>query len=204
MAREFVIGVLALQGAFREHVAMLRKLGVAAREVRLPRDLDGLSGLILPGGESTTIGKLLVEWKLLDPIRALGRAGLPMWGTCAGAILLASEVTEREHVVRQNLLGLMHTRAIRNAFGRQRESFEAELPVKGFDAPLHAVFIRAPLVVPQDDRVEVLSEVDGEPVFVREGSLLGTSFHPELTDDARLHQYFLQMAQAYYKDHVNE
>lgn len=193
-----LIGVLALQGAFREHRQKFESLGAKTREVRLPADLNGLSGLVIPGGESTTIGKLAVEWGLLDPIRALGLAGLPIWGTCAGAIFLASEVVERGNAIEQPLLKLMRTRAIRNAFGRQRESFECELPVSGFGftTPLHAVFIRAPLVVPIDDAIEVLAAVDEEPVFVRQGRLWGTSFHPELTADPRLHAAFLDLVRS--------
>lgn len=190
-----LIGVLALQGAFREHRQKFAALGANTREVRLPADLTGLHGLVIPGGESTTIGKLAVEWGLIEPIRAMGSAGLPIWGTCAGAIFLAQEVVERGNAITQPLLKLMRTRAIRNAFGRQRESFETELPVSGlgFDSPLHAVFIRAPLVVPMDETIEVLAAVDQEPVFVRQGRLWGTSFHPELTDDPRLHAAFLDL-----------
>ena len=192
------IGVLALQGAFREHRQKFEGLGAQTCEVRLPGDLAGLDGLVIPGGESTTIGKLAVEWGLIEPIRALGLAGLPIWGTCAGAIFLADDVIERGALITQPLLKLMRTRAIRNAFGRQRESFECELPVAGFGfgSPLHAVFIRAPLVVPMDAAVEVLAEVNGEPVFVRQGSLWGTSFHPELTADPRLHAAFLDLVRS--------
>ena len=194
------IGVLALQGAFREHRRMLERLGYASREVRLPEHLEGISGLIIPGGESTTIGKLLVEWKLLEPVRRLGEKGLPMWGTCAGAIVLSQGVEERGHRVEQPILGLLPITAVRNAFGRQRESFEADIPAAGVEGTFRAVFIRAPLMVPRDPAVEVLARVDGQAVFVRYKHLLATSFHPELTDDPRIHRLFLSLVEASPKD----
>jgi 5'-phosphate synthase pdxT subunit len=184
------IGVLALQGAFIEHERMLQGLGVEARRVTLPRHLDGLDGLVIPGGESTTIGKLMVEWKLLDPLRELGRAGLPMYGSCAGAIVLAKD-TGRP----QPLLGLMDVQVARNAFGRQVDSFQADLsiPVLG-ERPFPGVFIRAPKFASVGPGVEALCRLpDGTIVAAQQGALLAVSFHAELTDDARLHRYFLDM-----------
>ncbi len=184
------VGVLALQGAFREHKQLVERIGAKVVEVRLPKDLSGIDGLILPGGESTTIGKLMVEWKLLEPIRALGLEGLPLWGTCAGSILLAKRITERGREMDQDRLGLLDITAVRNAFGRQRESFEADLAIKGLETPFHSIFIRAPLM-DDTDSTEVLSEVDGKAVFLRQGKILASSFHPELGDDDRIHRAFL-------------
>ncbi len=183
------IGVLALQGAFIEHVHALERLGVAAREVRLPRDLDGLDGLILPGGESTTIGKLMVQYRLDEPIRTRARAGFPIWGTCAGMILLAKDIGG----LRQPLIGVMDIVVERNAFGRQLDSFEADLaiPVIGAE-PFRTIFIRAPLIHAVSGATEILARLaDGRIVAAREGNLLATSFHPELTNDDRLHRYFI-------------
>jgi 5'-phosphate synthase pdxT subunit len=202
------IGVLALQGDFAEHVAVLKRLGQTAVEVRLPGQLAGLDALIIPGGESTTIGKLAVEWGLMEPIRALA-AEKPVWGTCAGAIFLSRDA-RRE----QPLLGLMDIRVARNAFGRQVDSFETELEVpalaelaaqpaagNGHAAaparPFHAVFIRAPLIERVGPGVEVLARLaDDRIVAARQGHLLATSFHPELTHDDRFHQLFLSFIPA--------
>lgn len=188
------IGVLALQGAFAEHIAMLRRLKAEAWEVRLPRDLEGVNGLIIPGGESTTIGKLAVEYGLLKPIRALAGQGKPIWGTCAGMILLAKDIGG----LAQPLLGLMDIRVKRNAFGRQVDSFEADLEIPalgGNEAKFHAIFIRAPLIEAIGPEVEVLARLeDGTIVAARQGNLLATAFHPELTHDPRFHRYFLNMA----------
>lgn len=182
------IGVLALQGAFIEHEKMLRSLGVETVEVRLPSDLEELDGLIIPGGESTTIGKLAVEYGLIEPLRDFAR-NKPTWGTCAGMIFLAKNIG----IDRQPILGLMDIQVNRNAFGRQLDSFETDLPISVLDAPFHAVFIRAPLVTETGEGVEVLAALeDGRIVAVQEGHLLATAFHPELTDDLRLHQYFLE------------
>ncbi|MBM3134114.1 MAG: pyridoxal 5'-phosphate synthase glutaminase subunit PdxT [Chloroflexi bacterium] len=188
------IGVLALQGDFAEHLAMLRRLDVAATPVRLPAQLAGLDGLIIPGGESTTIGKLLVAYDLLAPIRQMVAAGQAVWGTCAGMILLAREAVDG--IPDQPLLGVMDIVVRRNAFGRQVDSFEADLPVPALgEAPLHAVFIRAPLIEQVGPGVQVLARLpesgEGRIVAVRQGNLLATAFHPELTDDLRFHQYFL-------------
>ncbi len=191
------IGVLALQGDFAEHGVMLRRLGVDGVEVRLPEHLDGLAGLIIPGGESTTIGKLATRWGLMEPLRDFGRSQ-PIWGTCAGAIFLSKDA-HRD----QPLLGLMDITVARNAFGRQVDSFEIGLDVPvltkptalagaGGTAPFHAVFIRAPLIETVGPGVEVLACLaDGRIVAARQGHLLATSFHPELTGDLRFHQYFL-------------
>lgn len=187
------IGVLALQGAFIEHIKMLRRLGVEAVEVRLPRDLAGLDGLIIPGGESTTIGKLAVDYGLIEPLRDFAQQR-PTWGTCAGMIFLAKDLG-KDH---QPILGLMDIQVDRNAFGRQIDSFETDLSIAVFqdDVPYHAVFIRAPVVTRIDEGVAVLGQLDdGRIVAVQEGHLLATAFHPELTDDLRFHQYFLDLIQ---------
>jgi 5'-phosphate synthase pdxT subunit len=181
------IGVLALQGAFREHAQRLAQIGVAAREVRLPAQLEGLDGLIIPGGESTTIGKLAVEWGLIEPLRTFAHAR-PVWGTCAGAIFLSKDVRRN-----QPLLGVMDITVQRNAFGRQVDSFETALQVEGLaGGPFHAVFIRAPLIESVGPGVDVLARLpDGRIVAARQGRLLATSFHPELTADLRLHHLFV-------------
>jgi 5'-phosphate synthase pdxT subunit len=190
------IGVLALQGAFAEHIVMLRRLGVAAAEVRLAAQLDPLDGLIIPGGESTTIGKLATDFGLIEPLRRFGR-DRAVWGTCAGAIFLARTVVGRV----QPLLGLMDITVTRNAFGRQIDSFETDLDLSGFDEgmagqpPYHAVFIRAPLINAVGPAARALVTLpDGRIVAARQGRLLATSFHPELTDDTRFHAAFLTLA----------
>jgi len=194
------IGVLALQGAFIEHEAMLRRLGVEVVEVRLPQDLDDVNGVIIPGGESTTIGKLAVQYHLMEPLRELARSGRPLWGTCAGMIFMAKAVEGEGRD--QPLLGLMDVRVQRNAFGRQVDSFEANLNIKGVDGdkPFHAIFIRAPLIESVGAGVDVLARVekDNQDVIVaaRQGNLLATSFHPELSYDDRFHRYFLKMAES--------
>jgi pyridoxal 5'-phosphate synthase pdxT subunit len=187
------IGVLALQGDFAEHAKHLLLVGAEPAEVRLPEDLQGLVGLILPGGESTTMGKLLDRNGLIEPIQQLGQAGFPIWGTCAGMILLGRQVVNG--LPDQPLLGLMDLRVVRNAFGRQVDSFCADLklPILG-PKPLAAVFIRAPLAEPLSDAVEVLCRYDGRVVAARQGNLVATSFHPELSPDTRLHAWFLNLA----------
>ncbi len=187
------IGVLALQGDFQEHIAMLRRIGVEAQEVRLPEHMEGLDGLILPGGESTTIGKLAVAYRLDEAIRTLARQGKPIWGTCAGLILLAR--TALGGVPDQPLLGLLDVVVVRNGFGRQLDSFEADLEVERLaPPPFRGVFIRAPYVQECGPEVEVLARLeDGRVVAVQQGRLLGTAFHPELTEDERFHRYFLEM-----------
>lgn len=189
MERPSRVGVLALQGAFVEHAAVLNRLGVAAREVRLPSQLAGLEALVIPGGESTTIGKLLVAYGLLEPLRGLVADGLPVFGTCAGMILLAKDIGGQE----QPLLGVMDIRVKRNAFGRQLQSFETDLLVPALGpAPSRAIFIRAPVIAEVGPGVEVLAWLeDGRIVAARQGRLLVTAFHPELTDDPRWHEYFL-------------
>ena len=186
------IGVLALQGAFREHIQKLRDLGVEAVEVRLPQELEGLDGLIVPGGESTTMGKLMDAYDLYEPIRQLAEHGKPVWGTCAGMIMLAKDIDGSD----QPRLGLMDIGVNRNAFGRQVDSFEADLPVDGLgEGPFHAVFIRAPLLTRAGQGVHVLAQLpDGRMVAAEQGNLLATAFHPELTDDKRFHEYFLKLA----------
>lgn len=191
------IGVLALQGAFIEHEKMLRSLGVEAVEVRLPEDLEGLDGLIIPGGESTTIGKLAVDYGLIEPLRQFARVK-PTWGTCAGMIFLARDIG----IDRQPILGLMDIKVNRNAFGRQIDSFEVDLAIASLDdGPFHAVFIRAPVVTEVDAGVvDVLAKLDdGRIVAVQQGHLLATAFHPELTDDSRLHAYFLKLIDSHRK-----
>ncbi len=186
------IGVLALQGDFREHASMVERVGAEPIEVRLAAQLPGLDGVIVPGGESTTIARLLDAYELLAPLRTAGRGGMAIWGTCAGMILLARQVTDLDRPG----LELMDLGVRRNAFGRQVDSFETDLsiPVLG-SSPYHAVFIRAPVIERVGDDVEVLARLpDGRPVAAREGSLLVTSFHPELTDDPRFHRYFLELA----------
>jgi 5'-phosphate synthase pdxT subunit len=191
VSRPLTIGVLAVQGDFAEHAAMLRRAdpSVVVREVRTPRDLQDLDGLIVPGGESTTMGKLLVAYGLEQPIRAAARHGLPVWGTCAGMILLARDIQGGEPDGR---IGLMDLTVQRNAFGRQVDSFEVDLDFKGLDQPLHAVFIRAPSVLRVGAEAEPLAVLpDGRVVAAREGNLLATAFHPELTPDTRLHAWFI-------------
>ena len=191
------IGVLALQGAFHEHQVVLESLGVDVRQVRLPGELDGLDGLILPGGESTTIGKLAVDYGLIEPLKAFA-AEHALWGTCAGAILMARKVDRA-----QPLLGLMDIVIERNAFGRQVASFETDLDVpvlyhlNGGGKAYHAVFIRAPLIEAVQGTAEALAALpDGRIVAARQGRWLATSFHPELTQDNRFHRYFLELVQS--------
>lgn len=188
------VGVLALQGAFIEHERILRRLGQQVTQVRLPQHLDQVDRLIIPGGESTTIGKLLVAYRLIDPIRERAAREMPVWGTCAGMILLANDITEGRRDG-QPALGLMDITARRNAFGRQVDSFEADLEVRGIDGePFRAVFIRAPLIERTGRSVEALATLDdGRIVAARQGRLLATSFHPELTNDTRLHELFLEL-----------
>lgn len=178
------VGVLALQGAFREHASTLRRLGVEPVEVRRVADLEGIEGLILPGGESTTIGLLLEEYGLMEPLR---KGDLPLFGTCAGMILLAKEIRGSD----QPRLALMDISVDRNHFGRQRESFETEVSVDGLPDPVRGVFIRAPIVEKVSPGVRVLGRYKGDIVLCEEGRCLASAFHPELTPDGRLHQYFI-------------
>lgn len=185
------IGVLALQGAFIEHVKMLQQLGVETEEVRLPKHLEGLDGLIIPGGESTTISRLLHEWDLIQPIKAKYAEGMGIWGTCAGAILLAERGAELEFPG----LELMDITIARNAFGRQVDSFTVDLDFPDIGAkPFSTVFIRAPIITAVGAKAEILATLeDGTIVAARQDKLLATSFHPELTSDNRIHAYFLRM-----------
>ena len=176
-----LIGVLALQGGFEAHARALEELGARTRIVRVPADLDGLDGLVIPGGESTTMTLGIERERLAEPLREFVRSGRPTLGTCAGLIML-----DRGH------LGLLDVRVERNAFGRQVSSFEADLDFEG--EPLHAIFIRAHWVEDVGDDVEVLAEVDGPPVAVRQGNVLAVAFHPELTDERRLHRWLLENA----------
>jgi len=188
---EPLVGVLALQGDVREHRRALEAAGAVVRSVRTADELDGLDGIVLPGGESTTIGRLLDVFGMLSPLRDALGAGLPAYGCCAGMVLLADEVVGG--LPGQVLLGGLDVTVRRNAFGSQVHSFEAPLTVAGLDSDLHAVFIRAPWVERAGPGVEVLAEVRGHPVAVRQGDLLATSFHPELTGDVRLHALFVQV-----------
>jgi 5'-phosphate synthase pdxT subunit len=183
------IGVLALQGAVREHVQSIGACGAEAVLVKWPADLDGLDALILPGGESTTMRRLIDRYGLMEPLREFAKTRKPMFGTCAGLILLAGEVVGYE----EPHLGVMDVVVERNSFGRQVDSFEAELTVEGLDAPFNAVFIRAPHIVSAGPSAEVLCEHDGKIVMARSGPFLGCSFHPELTDDHRITDYFIGM-----------
>ncbi|MBM3180461.1 MAG: pyridoxal 5'-phosphate synthase glutaminase subunit PdxT [Chloroflexi bacterium] len=188
------IGILALQGDFAEHISMLKQIGVDTVEVRLPKHLDGLDGLIMPGGESTTIGKLAVAYDLMEPLKQFGKSHA-VWGTCAGAIFLSKDASSD-----QPLLGLMNIKVQRNAFGRQVESFETDLEIDelmkatGTEHPYHAVFIRAPIIESVSGNVKVLAALDdGRIVAAQEGRWLATSFHPELTSDARFHEFFISL-----------
>lgn len=185
---QLCVGVLALQGAFREHVAAVTRLGATAREVRQLKDIDGIDALIIPGGESTTMGKLLNEWNMLEPLRQRILDGMPVYGSCAGLILLCRDIENSD----QPRLGVLDATVRRNAFGRQVDSFETNLSIPEIGAdPLPAVFIRAPVITGVGAGVKVLAEVDGQAVAVRQNNILATSFHPELTPDTRMHSYFL-------------
>jgi len=190
-ARPPRIGVLAVQGAVREHVAAIRDIDAEPVEVRLPRDLVDLDALILPGGESTTMRKLIDAYGLREPIASLARGGAPLLGTCAGMILLAERIADGDEPV----FGLLDIEVRRNAYGRQLDSFEADLDIPSIgDEPLHAIFIRAPGVTEVGPRAEVLArDPDGRPVAVRQGRVLATAFHPELTGDRRLHRLLAEM-----------
>ena len=189
-----IVGVLALQGDFREHVSMVRSLGIEAMEIRTPDDLHLVDALIIPGGESTTIGRLANLYGLIEPIRACAEAGMPMLGTCAGMIFLAATTVVHD----QPQVGVLDATVQRNAFGRQVDSFEADLEVAGLDEPMHAVFIRAPWIAKVGADVDVLADVEGpdgvrHPVLVRQGRILASSFHPELTGDTRLHRMLVDL-----------
>ncbi|GAB5493539.1 MAG: pyridoxal 5'-phosphate synthase glutaminase subunit PdxT [Phototrophicaceae bacterium] len=187
------IGILALQGAFIEHQQRFDALGAETVQIRLPKHLEGIDGLVIPGGESTTIGKLATEYGLIEPLREFARTQAT-WGTCAGLIFLAKDIG----IEAQPILGLMDIEVDRNAFGRQIDSFETDLDFSGLssDAPFHAVFIRAPIVRKVSDSVEILAQLDdGGIVAVKQNHLLGTAFHPELTNDNRIHEYFYDIVE---------
>lgn len=183
------VGVLALQGAFREHIQMLKSMGVEAVEIRLPGELDEVTGLIIPGGESTTMRKLMGDYRLVEPIRAFAAAGKPVFGTCAGLIIMADRVDGK----RQNLLNLIDIDVERNAYGRQAESREVDIYSKALGRKsFHAVFIRAPRIMGTGPGVEELARYRDQVVFARQKNIIVAAFHPELTGDARIHRLFLQ------------
>jgi 5'-phosphate synthase pdxT subunit len=192
-----LVGVLALQGDVREHERALQVSGASTRQVRLPEHLEGLDGLVIPGGESTTMSNLALRWGLMEPLRALVRGGLPAYGSCAGMIMLADRIEGGRPD--QETIGGLDVTVLRNAFGRQVDSFEGDLHIPAFGPdPMHAVFIRAPWVEQAGETVQVLGTVEhgpaaGKIVAVRQGRLLATSFHPELTGDTRVHEYFVEM-----------
>lgn len=187
------VGVLAVQGDFAEHIAILRSIDVEAREVRLPEHLDALDGLIIPGGESTTLSRLMTIYDLREAVSRMVAEGRPVWGTCAGMIMLANEVTEQDPLP----MGLLDIGVQRNAFGRQVDSFEQELQITPLSPePYNCIFIRAPVVIRVGESVNVLASLDdGRPVAVQQDNLLATAFHPELTRDTRVHQYFCSLAE---------
>ena len=182
-------GVLALQGDFREHLKMLREVGTDPIPVRTPEELAQVEALVIPGGESTTIGKLAHRFALIEPLKDRINAGMPVYGTCAGLIFLSAAVTEGE----QQLLGVLDAVVQRNAFGRQNESFEEELDILGLGTPFRADYIRSPWVAKLGEEVEVLATIDSHPVMVRQGTILASSFHPELTDDTRIHRMLVDL-----------
>jgi len=186
------IGVLALQGAVAEHIRLIEQAGGTGTAIKRVEQLEEMDGLIIPGGESTTIGKLMRKYGFMEAIRNFSAAGKPIFGTCAGLIVIAKRIEGQEEAH----LELMDMTVARNAFGRQRESFETDLPIEGIEGNLRAVFIRAPLITEVGPGVQVLSTYRDEIVAAREGHLLASSFHPELTDDFRLHRYFLDMVEA--------
>lgn len=185
------VGVLAIQGDFAEHIAVLKRLGVQGREIRLPHQLADIDGLIIPGGESTTLSRLMNIYDLREPITRMANEGKAIWGTCAGMIMMAKEITEEDPVP----LGLMDIGVLRNAFGRQVDSFEQDLTINQLDqAPFHGVFIRAPAIIRVGQEVDIMASLpDGQPVAVCQHKLMATAFHPELTGDNRLHRYFLDL-----------
>jgi 5'-phosphate synthase pdxT subunit len=185
------IGVLALQGDYAEHINMLHSNNADVSEIRLPSQLDDIDGLIIPGGESTTIVQLIDIYDFRTKLVEMASEGFPIWGTCAGMIVMARELTDH----RPDPLNLMNIKVSRNAFGRQIDSFEEDLTIKGIEGKFPAVFIRAPIVVENDSSVDILCSIDkpSGPVAVQQGKLLATSFHPELTNDSRMHEYFLSI-----------
>lgn len=185
------IGILGLQGAFACHIDTLADLGVATRRVRTPEDLEGLDGIVLPGGESTTMGNLLRTSGLLQPLADALTTGLPALGTCAGLILLARRILDGRHD--QVSFGVLDVTVRRNGYGRQVDSFEGDVEIQGLERPFHAVFIRAPIIEDVGESVEVLSSLYGRPILVRQGRVMACAFHPELTSDSRIHRMFLDL-----------
>lgn len=186
------IGVLGLQGDVREHLSALEDAGASPTVVKRPEDVTSVDGLVLPGGESTTIGKLLDRFGLLEPIVKRANAGMPLYGTCAGLILMAGTILGDEDAPHR--LGVLDVGVRRNAYGSQADSFECDLDIAGFDEPYRAVFIRAPLIEEVGEGVEIVATREGAPVLVRQGRLLASSFHPEMTGDTRVHELFVRMA----------
>ena len=184
------VGVLGLQGDVREHLRALESAGATGTVVKRVDQLDQVDGLVLPGGESTTIGKLLDRYELLEPLRERAARGMPLYGTCAGAILMATDIVGPQDAAHR--LRLMDISVQRNAYGRQVDSFEVDLEIAGLDPPFRGVFIRAPVIESVSDEVEVLAEVDDRPVLVRQGHLMASTFHPEMTPDARVHEMFVR------------
>lgn len=187
------IGILALQGAVQEHLKIIEKLGHEGISIKKVQQLNEIDGLIIPGGESTTIGKLIRKYKFDEALKEFSEHKKPMFGTCAGLIILAKEINGST----ENYLGLMNIKAERNAFGRQRESFEADLEIKEIAYSFRAVFIRAPYIIETGDNVEILAKFDNKIVAARQGHLLCSAYHPELTDDIRMHEYFVNMVKEY-------
>lgn len=189
MNKQLIIGVLGLQGAFARHLEVLNDLGVTSRRVRLVKDLEGLDGIILPGGESTAMSNLLLSSGLFEPLRAHLDDGLPAFGTCAGMILLSRRILDGRPD--QVSLDSLDATVRRNGYGRQVDSFESDVVIEGWDEPFHAVFIRAPVIEEVGQPVTVLARLDSHPILVRQGPILASSFHPELAHDTRIHEYFL-------------
>ncbi len=183
------VGILALQGNVSEHIYMLKRLGVEAVPVKTPLDIMNINGLIIPGGESTTIGRLMERFDLANSIKNRAAEGMPIYGTCAGMILLSKRIRDHE----QPSLALLDVTVLRNAFGRQGDSMETDIDIKGFDSPFHAIFIRAPVAVEPGPEVEVLASVPEGIVFLREKKIIASSFHPELGEDLKVHKYFLDI-----------
>ncbi|MBN40481.1 MAG: pyridoxal 5'-phosphate synthase glutaminase subunit PdxT [Chloroflexi bacterium] len=185
-----VVGVLALQGDFEEHTAVFESLGAECKQIRLPEQMNDIDRLVIPGGESTTLSRLCSNYGFRDPIKTLASSGMPIWGTCAGMIMLADKITESDPIPLQ----IMDIEVQRNAFGRQIDSFEQIIPLQGIAEDFNCIFIRAPIVMETGPAVNIIAELDnGNPIAVQEGNLLATSFHPELSNDSRVHKYFLDL-----------
>ncbi|MCY7437316.1 pyridoxal 5'-phosphate synthase glutaminase subunit PdxT [Bacillus sp. FSL W8-1143] len=187
------IGVLGLQGAVREHIQSIEACAAEGKIIKRAEELASVDGLIIPGGESTTMRRLMDTYQFIEPIKAFAAEGKPIFGTCAGLIMLAKHIEDRDDAH----LGLLNVSVARNSFGRQVDSFEAELEVKGLDAPFTGVFIRAPHIISADESVDIMAEYDGRIVMAKKNNILGCSFHPELTDDHRLTQLFVEMVKSY-------